>query len=54
MEGYQLGGGRQRMKGKVQGIRSIICGHKRDRERSKMVQETENSKNLYIQPMDMN
>ena len=39
---------------KVQGRRSIISRHKIDRERSKMVQETENSKNLYVQPMDMN
>ena len=39
---------------KVQGRRSIIGRHKIDRERSKMVAETENSKNLYVQPMDMN
>ena len=40
--------------GKVQGIRCIIGRHKIDRERLRMVQETENSKNLYVQPMDMN
>ena len=40
--------------GKVQGIRSIIGRHLIDGERSKMVWETENSKNLYVQPMDMN
>ena len=32
--------------GKVQGIRSIIGRHKIDRERPKMIQETENSKNI--------
>ena len=45
--------GRNR-RGKGQGRRSIISKHKIDRERSKMVQETENSKNLYVQTMDMN
>ena len=39
---------------KVQGRRSIISRHKIDRERSKMVEETKNSKNLHVQPMDMN
>ena len=39
---------------KVQGLRSIIGRHKIDGERLRMVQETENSKNLYVQPMDMN
>ena len=39
---------------KVQGIRSINGRYKTDRERSKTVQETENSKNLYVQPMDLN
>ena len=28
MDGYQLGGGRQKMGGKVQGLRSIICRYK--------------------------
>ena len=40
--------------GKVQRIKSVIAGHKIDKERSTMVEETENSKNLYVQPMDMN
>ena len=40
--------------GKVQGRRSIIGKHKIDKERSNMVFETENSKNLYVQPMEMN
>ena len=39
---------------KVQGIRNIIGRYKIGRERSKMVWETEDSKNLYVQPMDMN
>ena len=53
--GFSVGRGRGRREEEtVQGRRSIICGHKIDRERSKMVQETENSKNLYVQPMDMN
>ena len=38
----------------VQGRRSIVGKHKIDEERSKMVWETEDSKNLYVQPMDMN
>ena len=37
MEGYQCAWGRVRMREKVQGIRSIISGHKLDGERSKMV-----------------
>ena len=40
--------------GKVEGRRSIIGRHKIKGEKSKMVWETENSKNLYVQPMDMN
>ena len=39
---------------KVQQIRSMIGRHKIDGERSKMVKETENSKNLYVQPTYMN
>ena len=54
MEGFQWGGRGEKQWGKVQGIRSIISRHKIDGERPKMVQETENSKNLYVQPMDMN
>ena len=50
--------GRGEMEGewgeKVQGTRSIIGRHKIDVQRSKLVQETEDSKNLYVQPMDMN
>ena len=40
--------------GKVQGIKSIIGRYKIDRERLRMVQEIEKSKNLYVSPMDMN
>ena len=54
MEGFQWGGGREVWWEKVQGRGSIISRHKIDGERSKMVQETEDSKNLYVQPMDMN
>ena len=54
MEGFQWGRGRDELGETVQGLRSIIGRHKIDRERSKMVAETENSKNLYVQPMDMN
>ena len=39
---------------KVQGKRSMVSRHTVDREREKMVWETEDSKNLYVQPMDMN
>ena len=39
--------------GKVQGIRSIISRHKIDGERSKWYRK-QNSKNLYVQHMDMN
>ena len=53
MEGIQWGGGREEW-GKVQGIRSIIGRHKIDGDRLRMVLETEKSKNLYVQPMDMN
>ena len=55
MEGFQWGrGGEEWGRGEVQGVRSIIGRHKIDGERLRMVQETENSKNLYVQPMDMN
>ena len=37
-----------------QGIRSIFGRHKMDGDRLRMVQETENSENLCVQPMDMN
>ena len=54
MEGFQWGGGREEWGGKLQGRRSITGRYKIDGERSKMVQETENSNNLYVQPMDVN
>ena len=54
MEDFQWGGGGEEQDGKVQGRRSIISKHKIDGEREKMGQETESSKNLYVQPMDMN
>ena len=54
MEGFQWGGRGEDLGGKLQEIRSIIGRHKIDRERLRMVQETENSKNLNVQPMDMN
>ena len=48
-------GERKRRGEKVQGIRSIIGRHKiGDRGRLRIVQEMEKSKNLYVQPMDMN
>ena len=53
LHGGLLGGG-GRLGGKVQGIRSISGRHKIVGERLRMVQETENSKNVYVQPMDMN
>ena len=40
--------------GKVQGKTSMGSRHKVDWEREKMVWETENSKNLYGQPMHVN
>ena len=39
---------------KVQGIRSKIARNKIDRGRSRIVQEMEKPKNLYVRPMDMN
>ena len=54
MEVYQLGGERGRMKGKVQGIRSITSWYKIDRGRLRIVWEIEKPKNLYARPMDMN
>ena len=47
------GEGRNREE-KVQGIRSMVSRHKVDGERLRMVWETEDSKNSYVQPMDMN
>ena len=40
--------GRGRMRGKVQGIRSINCRYKIDRGRLRIVQDMEKPKNLYI------
>ena len=48
------GDGEERNSGEKVQRKSIIGRHKIDGERSKMVKETENSKNLYVQPMDMN
>ena len=42
------------MGGKVPGIRSINGRYKIDRGRLRVVWEMEKSKNLYVQPMDMN
>ena len=39
MDGYQLGGGRERMGKKVQGLRSIIGRYKIDRRMLSIVQE---------------
>ena len=48
MEGYQWVGDRRRMEEKVQGIRSIICRYKTDRQRLRTVWEMEKPKNLYV------
>ena len=48
MEGYQRGGGEDRMGEKVQGIRSIIGRYKIDRGRLRTVWEMEKPKNLYV------
>ena len=52
--GISVGRGKEGMGGKVQGRRSIISRHKIVGERLKMVQETEDSTNVSVQPMDMN
>ena len=54
MEGYQVGGGGGIMEEKVQGLKSIIGRYKIDRRMSRIVQEMEKPKNLYVGPMDMN
>ena len=46
--------GRVEMGGEVQGIRSIICRHKIDRGRLRIVWEMEKPKNLHVLPTDMN
>ena len=53
-EGFSVRRGRGRMRGEVQGIRSIIGTHKIFRERLRIIWETEKSKNLYVQSMIMN
>ena len=53
-KGFQWGRGREEWGEKVQGRRSIISRHKVHWDRQKMVQETDNSKNFYVQPTDMN
>ena len=52
--GISVGRGKGGMGENVQGRRSMVSRHKVDGERQKMVWETEDSKNLYVQPMDMN
>ena len=54
MEGYQQGGAGERIREKVQGIRSIIGRHKIDSRRLRIVWEMEKPKNFYVQTMDMN
>ena len=39
---------------KAQGIRNINCRYKIDRVRIRIAWEMERTKNLYVQPMDMN
>ena len=53
-EGFQWGGGREEWGEKVQGRRSVIGRCKIDRERLKKWYRKQNSKNLYVQLMDMN
>ena len=48
MEGYQQGGEKGRMGGKVQGIRSINGRYKIDRGRLRIVSKMEKPKNLYV------
>ena len=54
MDGYQWGGGGERMGEKVQGIKSINGRYKIERGRLRIVWEMEKTKNLYVRPMDMN
>ena len=51
MEGYQWGGGGQRMAEKVLGIRNIIGRWNIDRGRLRIVQEMEKPNNFYVWPM---
>ena len=48
------GGGKGRMREKVQGLRNQIGRYKIDRGGVKNSMEMEKPKNLYAQPMDMN
>ena len=48
MEGYQWGGGRGRMRTKVQGIRSINCRYKIDKGMLRIIQEMEKPKYTYM------
>ena len=48
MEGYQWGGGKGRMREKVQGISSINGRYKIDSGRLRIVWEIEKPKNLYV------
>ena len=48
MKAYQWGGGRERMGGKAQGIRSINGRYNIDREKLRIIWEMEKPKNLYI------
>ena len=52
MEGYHQGG--ERIKEKVQGIRSINGRQEIVRGRLRIVWEVEKPKNVYVQSMDMN
>ena len=52
MEDYQQEGGGEDGE-KLQGIRSTMGMYKIDGERLRMIKETEKSKNLHVQPMDM-
>ena len=54
MEGYQPGGGRERMGEMVQELRSIGGRYKTDKRMLRIVQEMEKSKNLWARPTDMN
>ena len=53
MEGFQWGG-EGRNGGKVLGRKSMVSRHMVDKERLKMVWESEDSKKLYVQSMDVN
>ena len=48
MEGYQQGREGDRMRERVQGIRSINCRYKIDRGKLRIIWEIEKPKNLYV------